>query len=625
MKKVLPAGAVRQALLLCAAIGLALLLPHSGSAQTFAKGADTGWLQQMEANGFPFYDDQGVAQDCFALLKAKGINSIRLRVWVNPSMTDWVNGHCSPSEVVTMAKRATNLGLRVMIDFHYSDSWADPGQQTKPAAWQNYTFTQLKQAVYDHTYNTMTALAAQGVYPEWVQVGNEIPGGMLWPEGKFSTNPGQLAQLINQGYAAMKAVSASSKVVIHLDRGNNNSLYRSFFDQLTTNGGKYDVIGMSFYPYWLKTTGTTTYAAGDYAPYIANLQTNLNDMVSRYGKEVIISEVGGDAALPQDTYNMLVAVQQAVKAVPNGKGLGVFYWEPEGYRNFSGYQLSAWGNDGKPTVAMNAFLHEFIPLTNPSFELNGAKATTLTGWSTYVYPTTSKPVYTETAGFIGTYRVTHYLATAYQASTYQVKTGLPNGTYTLSAWVKNGGSQKTCQLYAKNFGGAEMDYALPVTDAWTQIRLTGIPVSNGQLELGLWSDANAGNYASIDNVELFRTDITISNTSSLSARMTSAQATTQIAASLTADGQEDAGITLYPNPSAGDGPVRVALRGLAGCAVTVQVADLLGRVVARQQFTPGADYAETSVAVPAATPPGVYVLTAGDGTRTWTTRWSRQP
>jgi len=621
MKKALTAGAMRQ-VLLCVVVTLAFLFPHLSSAQTFAKGADTGWLQQMEANGFKFYDDQGVAQDCFALLKAKGINAIRLRVWVNPSMTDWVNGHCSASEVVTMAKRASDMGFRIMIDFHYSDSWADPGQQTKPAAWQNYTFAQLKQAVYDHTYNTMTALAGQGVYPEWVQVGNEIPNGMLWPDGKFSTNPGQLAQLLNQGYAAVKAVSSNSKVVVHLDRGNNNSLYRTFFDQLTSNGGKYDVIGMSFYPYWLKTTGSSTYAAGDYAPYIANLQTNLNDMVSRYGKEVIVSEVGGDATLPQDTYNLLVAVQQAVKAVPNGKGLGAFYWEPEGYQRFSGYQLSAWGNDGKPTVAMNAFLHEFISLPNPSFELNGNKSNTLTGWS--AYPAGNKAIYTETSGFIGTYRVTHYAAAAYQASTYQVKTGLATGTYTLSAWVKNGGGQKTCQLYAKNFGGVELDYALPVTDTWTQLRITGIQVSNGQLELGLWSDANAGNYASLDNVELFRTDIVAGGASSSSARVAAAQATSQNASQRQA-GLVDAGISLYPNPSAGNNPVQLALRGLAGYAVVVRITDLLGRSVAQQQLTPTADFTEMSLLLPATTPPGVYLLTVGDSTRTWTTRWLRNP
>ncbi|MFC7671049.1 arabinogalactan endo-beta-1,4-galactanase [Hymenobacter humi] len=311
------------------------------SAQTFAKGADTGWLQQMEANNYLFYNDQGVQQDCFQILKDKGINSIRLRVWVNPSMVDWVNGHCSPAEVVTMATRAKNMGFRIMIDFHYSDSWADPSKQTKPAAWASHSFPQLLDDVYNHTYSVMNALKANGVTPEWVQVGNEIPNGLLWPEGSTS-NFAQLTQFLNKGYDAVKAVSATSKVVVHLDKGNDNARFRSFFDRLTTNGGKYDVIGMSYYPYWLNQ---------DYTASISSLQYNLTDMASRYGKEVVVAEVGGDCTnAPQNAYDMLVAVQNAVFAVPNSKGLGLFYWEPEGYRSFSGYQLSAWGNDGKPRL-----------------------------------------------------------------------------------------------------------------------------------------------------------------------------------------------------------------------------------------------------------------------------------
>ncbi|AHJ99517.1 glycosyl hydrolase 53 family protein [Hymenobacter swuensis] len=494
-------------------IGLWLLLFLSSltaSAQTFAKGADTGWLQQMEANNYYFYNDQGIRQDCFQILKDKGINSIRLRVWVNPSMVDWVNGHCSPAEVVTMATRAKNMGFRLMIDFHYSDSWADPGQQNKPAAWAGHSFTQLQADVYDHTASVLTALKNNGVTPEWVQVGNEIPNGMLWPEGR-TTNFGQLTQLLNKGYDAVKAVSPTSKVVIHLDKGNDNARFRSFFDQLTANGGKYDVIGMSYYPFWLNQ---------DYSVSISSLQYNLNDMASRYGKEVIVAEVGGDAvAAPQNVYDMLVAVQNAVYAVPNGKGLGVFYWEPEGYRSFSGYQLSAWSNDGKPTAAMNAFLvTPTAPappasgtnvLANPGFEANNAATQTPTGWTSWANTTANYAAdKTEAGGQASTYRLTHWLGSAYQVSTYQVKTGLPNGSYTLRAWVQSSGGQTACQLYAKNFGGAEKNVNLPVTSTWAQVQITGIQVTNGQCEIGLWSDANANNWCNFDNVELFSTTVT---------------------------------------------------------------------------------------------------------------------
>jgi arabinogalactan endo-1,4-beta-galactosidase len=317
----------------------------NNSVDTIAKGADVGWLQQMEATGYIFYNDSGVAQDCLQILKDKGINSIRLRVFVNPS-TDKINGHCSKAEVVAMAVRAKKMGFRILIDFHYSDSWADPGKQNKPAAWANDSFSQLLDDVYNHTYDVMSALKANGVTPEWVQVGNEITHGMLWPEGSIS-NFGQLTQLINKGYDAVKAVNASSKVVVHLDNGSNNAQFRYFFDNLKSNGGKYDVIGMSYYPYFL---------GQDYTASINDLGNNLIDMATRYGKQVFVAEVGGPSAAVQNTQDMLAAVQDKVKAVPNSNGLGVFYWEPEGAQSWSGYILSAWGDNGRPTGALDAFI-----------------------------------------------------------------------------------------------------------------------------------------------------------------------------------------------------------------------------------------------------------------------------
>ncbi len=315
------------------------------SPNAFAKGADVGWLSQMEATGYHFYDFDGSEKECLQLLKNRGINTIRLRVWVNPS-TDKTNGHCSKEETVAMAIRAKNMGMRVMIDFHYSDSWADPSKQNKPAAWANHTFAELLNDVYNHTFDVLMALKNVGVTPEWVQIGNEIPGGMLWPEGS-STNYGQLAQLLNKGYDATKAVDSSIKVVVHVDEGNNNAKFRWFFDYATTYQVKYDVIGMSYYPFWLNS---------DYTATIQNLSANLNDMASRYNKEVMVVEVGGDFELIQNTHDMLVAVINAVKNVPNNKGLGVIYWEPEGEKSWSGYQLNCWQSNGKPSTALNAFL-----------------------------------------------------------------------------------------------------------------------------------------------------------------------------------------------------------------------------------------------------------------------------
>lgn len=344
---------IRTSLLLQLTLLLSLIFSSCSKAQTpqttpttvaFAKGADVGWLPQMEATGYKFYDTDGSEKDCLQLLKDRGINTIRLRVWVNPS-NDKASGHCSKEETVAMALRAKNMGMRIMIDFHYSDSWADPGKQTKPAAWANHSFSELLNDVYNHTFDVLNALKSAGVNPEWVQIGNEIPGGMLWPEGSTS-NWGQLAQLLNKGYEATKAVNATIKVIVHVDEGNNNTKFRWFFDNAKANAVKYDVIGLSYYPFWIKSDYTTT---------IADLANNLNDMASRYGKEVMVVEVGGDYTLVQNTHDMLVAVIKAVKAVPNNKGLGVIYWEPEGEKSWSGYQLNCWQSDGKPSPALDAF------------------------------------------------------------------------------------------------------------------------------------------------------------------------------------------------------------------------------------------------------------------------------
>jgi arabinogalactan endo-1,4-beta-galactosidase len=316
---------------------------------SFSKGVDISWLPQMEATGYQFYNDQGALQDCFQILKDHGINAVRLRTWVDPS-GDKASGHCSKEETVTMALRAQKWGMKVMIDFHYSDSWADPGQQRKPAAWVGHDFLQLLTDVYNYTTDVMSALKSAGVSPQWVQVGNEISNGMIYPEGKVP-NWSQLIQLANKGYEAVKMVSPSSKVILHVDQGNNNGRFRWWFDNAQSNGAKYDVIGLSYYPYWLS-------GKPDFSLSIDDLGNNLIDVASRYGKEVMVVEVGGEDVQPQNTYDMLVAVQRKVKGVPAGKGLGVFYWEPEGAKTWSGYALSAWGADGRPTKAMDAFLAE---------------------------------------------------------------------------------------------------------------------------------------------------------------------------------------------------------------------------------------------------------------------------
>lgn len=220
-------------------------------AAPFAKGADIGWLPQMEAAGIVFRDYDGTPRDCIEILRDNGIDTIRLRVWVDPSDHP-VNGHCSPADMVALAVRAQALGMRIMVNFHYSDSWADPGKQNKPGAWQNLDFPGLLEAMSAHTTEVLTALREAGVTPEWIQVGNEIRGGMLWPDGHVD-NFLQLARLLNAGHDASKTVFPAAKIIVHLDHGHDRGLYRWFYGKLREHKVRYDVVGMSYYPYWIKT------------------------------------------------------------------------------------------------------------------------------------------------------------------------------------------------------------------------------------------------------------------------------------------------------------------------------------------------------------------------------------
>lgn len=190
----------------------------------------------------------------------------------------------------------------------------------------------------------LSTLAANGITPEWVQVGNETNYGMLWEEGRASKWMANFAALINSGYSAVKAVNNNIKVIVHISNGYDNSLFRWMFDGLKANNANYDIIGMSLYP---STTNWSTLNG--------QCLTNMNDMVSRYGKPVMVVEVGMDVNLPATCKAFLTDIIIKVNSVNGGNGLGVFYWEPECY-NWQSYSLGAFDASGKPTAAMDAFL-----------------------------------------------------------------------------------------------------------------------------------------------------------------------------------------------------------------------------------------------------------------------------
>lgn len=312
----------------------------------FALGADLSWASEMEANGYTFFDTAGTPTDIFTLMSSLGVNAIRLRVWVNPA-DGWYN---SSQDVITKAKRAKAQGQRIMIDFHYSDNWADPGKQTKPAAWASYSVAELQTALADHTRETLIALRDEGITPEWVQVGNETNDGFLWDDARPSTEPRastmkNYADLTSAGYDAVKEIFPQALVIVHLANCHDNANFRWIFDGLTANGGKFDVIGASSYP--LANTGTPWRTVNN------NCLANMNDMVNRYQAPVMLTEIG----LPWDHPDAKAVVTdliEKVAAVQEGRGLGVFYWEPQAHNGWRGYTLGAFDDTGKPAAGMMA-------------------------------------------------------------------------------------------------------------------------------------------------------------------------------------------------------------------------------------------------------------------------------
>lgn len=327
--------------------GLLLLLilistsPQDGLAQ-FANGADVSWLPQMEAAGYVFKDRSGTKMNCLDVLKEQGINAIRIRAWVNP-----VGGYCDTKYVTALAHEADSMGFDILIDFHCSDTWADPSHQATPAAWANDSLPQLLTALYNYVYGVMDTLKSAGVVPKWVQIGNETNNGMMWPLGKATTHMGNFAQMIDTGYAAVKAVDSTTQVIVHLSNSYDDTMYRWMFDGLKSYDARWDIIGMSAYPYWANLPWQTDDSL---------TLVTMKDMISRYNTKVMVVEAGYAYNDPINANHYLLDLITKTKSVG---GLGVFYWEPECY-NWQGYQMGAWDpTNEEPTVALDAFLGKY--------------------------------------------------------------------------------------------------------------------------------------------------------------------------------------------------------------------------------------------------------------------------
>jgi arabinogalactan endo-1,4-beta-galactosidase len=285
-------------------------------ASTFVRGADISWSTQLQTLGYSWEDQNQVSRSALQILKNHGVNLIRIRTFVNPTISPGSLGvgNMNQAGSIALAQAASAMGFQIMIDFHYSDTWADPGHQTIPAAWSSYNYAEMETAVYNYTYNFMKALAAAGVYPQYVQVGNEISNGMLWPIGEATVNPSQLAGLINNGYKAVKAVSSSTKVVIHAANLSNLSDIEWILDLIKSYGGTWDVSGFSYY---------------DGPGTLSTITSNLATLASRYGKPVMICEIGHTESDYMGSADDVKTAIEAVQSVPGSMGLGVIYWEPD--------------------------------------------------------------------------------------------------------------------------------------------------------------------------------------------------------------------------------------------------------------------------------------------------------
>lgn len=301
-----------------------------------ALGADVSWLTQLEYEGEKFYAPDGTQMECMQLLRDHcGVNSIRLRVWVNPE-DGWNNIH----DVLVKARRANALGLRLMIDFHFSDTWADPGHQETPAAWASLDLNGLKAAVSEHVTEMMTLLKQYNIEPEWVQIGNETRGGFMYPLGSID-EPANFTALVNAGNDAVKAIFPEAKTIVHLDSGDNIWYYNRIFGALQSNGGNYDMIGMSLYP-----------EALTWQSLVSSMLDNVATLYATYGKPVMLCEIGMsyDEA---DACNAAIAeILSKASSLPLE---GVFYWEPEAPAGYNdGYNKGCFVN-GTPTSALDPF------------------------------------------------------------------------------------------------------------------------------------------------------------------------------------------------------------------------------------------------------------------------------
>ena len=536
------------------------------------KGVDLSSVISIENSGVKFYDRSGNEQDVFVTLADAGVNTVRVRIWNDPynsqTRENYGGGICDTDCAVRIAERCAAAGLKLLVDFHYSDFWADPGKQKAPKAWQNYTVSQKADAIYDFTYSTLNKLAAAGADIAMVQVGNETTTGMCgvmladynWSDAGWN----DLASLFNAGARAVRAFSSKTLVALHFTNPEktDNMLYLA--KMLRQTNVDYDVFATSYYPYWHGTLG--------------NLTNVLRSIASTYGKQVVVAEtswvrtledsdgfsntIGSRDAMgsnvsyevsPAGQYAYLHDLFTAVAAVPDGKGIGVFYWEPAwlpvGRDRSSNEKIweskgSGWGskaageydqsaaqyyggscieneslfsNDGKPLDSLYVFrtvhgsggsgneteLGQNL-LRNPGFEADGGWTDHPADWSLH---STSGGHFDVRAEDVrtGSYALHWYSETAFSGCTAGTSVTVPEaGTYRLSLWLQADASS-SWTLQAQGAGGTQRVTGNGAGWAVWQQPFVELELQSGEtVTLTLNVSGGAGCYGSADDAAVQR-------------------------------------------------------------------------------------------------------------------------
>lgn len=315
--------------------------------QAFIKGMDISTLLEVEKCGGRFFNE-GKEADALSILKCYGTNAVRLRLWNDPYSEKgepYGAGTNDLTVTIALAKRAKSQGMQFLLDYHYSDFWTDPGKQFVPKAWRGMSVEELEEALYTYTRDTLRILKREGVMPDLIQVGNELSNGLLWPYGKVPEYD-NIARFVSAGIRGVRAVDEKVPIMIHLDNGGNNELYRRWFDEYCKRGEDFQIIGLSYYPFWHGT--------------LEMLTENMKDIAASYKKDLIVAEVSmgytmedyaayeklskeerkGYATKPalvekieypmtkQGQCDFMQDFMERIKQIPEGRGKGFFYWEP---------------------------------------------------------------------------------------------------------------------------------------------------------------------------------------------------------------------------------------------------------------------------------------------------------